>query len=245
MFTQSAELYDAVYASKDYGEEVQRLEALIRQHRNSPGNRLLDVGCGTGGHLVHLRQRYAVEGLDLDEGMLAVARRRLPGVPFHHGDMLDFDLGSRYDVVVCLFSAIGYASTLPQMRQAVATMAGHLLPGGVLAIEPWLPPETWRPGLPHAVFVDRPDLKVARMNVSAPAVDNISVLDFHYMVADASGVREFTERHALGLFSHEQYLKAFAAAGLTVRHEAEGLTGRGLYLGVAAGVPPASKSEEG
>jgi ubiquinone/menaquinone biosynthesis C-methylase UbiE len=44
---------------------------------------LLDVACGTGKHLEQLMRWYQVEGLDLDDGLLAIARERLPGVPLH------------------------------------------------------------------------------------------------------------------------------------------------------------------
>ncbi|MGZ4431543.1 MAG: hypothetical protein ACXVYV_07840 [Gaiellales bacterium] len=43
----------------------------------------------------------------------------------------------------------------------------------------------------------------------------------------------------MGLFTHQQHLDAFHAVGLDVRHDNEGLTGRGLYVGekpVPAGV---------
>lgn len=83
---------------------------------------LLDVACGTGLHLQHLAPRFGhVEGLDLNERMLALARDRLPGVPLHHGDMLDFDLGRRFDVITCLFSAIGHMKRYADMSEAVAT----------------------------------------------------------------------------------------------------------------------------
>jgi hypothetical protein len=145
--------------------------------------------------------------------------------------MVSLDLGRQFDVVVCLFSSIGYARTLPRLRQATATMARHLHPGGVLLVEPWLTPDTWVVGHPAALFVDRPDLKVARMSVSA-IEDGMSVLDFHYLVATPAGVEHFTERHELGLFRHEDYIAAFTAAGLQVVHDPEGLIGRGLYIGV-------------
>ena len=232
MFSQSAHLYDAIYAaSVDHQGAARRLRGLVREHRQSTGNRLLDVACGTGAYLPFLRQEYEVEGLDLDEGMLSVARRRLPDVRFHHADMVDFDLGRRFDVVTCLFSSIGYAGTLPRMRRTIANLARHTLPGGVVAVEPWFSPESWVVGYVSSTYVDRPDLKIARMNISE-ATGTLSFMDLHYLVATRDGVEHFTERHELGLFTHQDYLAAFEAAGLDASFDADGLIGRGLYLGL-------------
>ncbi|HEX4836830.1 MAG TPA: class I SAM-dependent methyltransferase [bacterium] len=230
MFSKSAELYDAVYAAKDYAREAQRLHALIEHHKRSGGARLLDVACGTGNHLTFLKRTYAVEGLDLHDAMLAIARRKHPDVAFHRADMVEFDLGREFDVVVCLFSSIGYVGTDPRLRQALRTMRRHTRPGGVVIVEPWLGPDTYRPGHVAAVYVDQPDLKVARMNV-ARADGGKAVLDFHYLVATPRGIEYFTERHDLALFPHEAYLEAFRACGLDVVYDPEGLIGRGLYIG--------------
>jgi len=232
VFSESARFYDAVYSFKDYAAEAAWVAALLKQHQRSVGRGLLDVACGTGEHLVHLRRHYRVEGLDLDAAMLEAARAKLPGVPFHLGDMLNFDLGRSFDAVVCLFSAIGYVRTVDRLAHAVAAMARHVRPGGVLAIEPWFSPAQWQPGGVHALLVDQPDLKVARMNQSEPAVNGLSVLEFHYLVGDASGVRHLTERHELGLFEPEEYLAAFEQAGLTPQFDADGPSGRGLYFAV-------------
>ena len=233
MFTKAAAFYDAIYAAmgKDYAGEAQRLHELIQQYKRCPGNTLLDVACGTGRHPAFLQQWYDVEGLDLDDAMLAIARRRCPDVVFHQADMVDFDLGRQFDVIVCLFSSIGYVKTVPRLRQALQTMGRHLRPGGVVIIEPWLTPETYQAGTIHAQFVNQPDLKLARMNISA-VEDGVSVLNFHYLVATPEGIKHFTERHELGLFSHDDYLAAFRASGLEVVYDPEGLTGRGLYIGI-------------
>ena len=107
VFTKSAAFYDALYSWKDYQGEVEKLTAVIRS-RVPDARTLLDVACGTGRHLELLSDGYRVEGLDLDAQLLAVARERLPSVPLHSGDMRDFELGRRFDVVTCLFSSIGY-----------------------------------------------------------------------------------------------------------------------------------------
>ena len=113
-----------------------------------------------------LKHRYQAEGLDLDPNLLAVARQRYPEVRFHQADMVDFNLGRSFDAVVCLFSAIGYVVTLKRLRAAIAAMARHLSPGGVLLVEPWLTREGYTRGTVHALYVDQPELKLARINVS-------------------------------------------------------------------------------
>jgi SAM-dependent methyltransferase len=231
MFSRSASLYDAVYASiRDYPREAAELDRLIQER--SPGARtLLDVACGTGAHLEHLAG-YEAEGLDLDPEMLAVARERLPKVAFHEGDMVDFDLGKRFDAVVCMFSSIGYVRSEERLRSAIAAMAHHLELGGVLVVEPWLSPEVWVDRHVGAVFVDEPELKIARMNVGQREGD-VSIFEFEYLVGTPNGLERFNERHELGLFTVEQYLEAFRAAGLEADHDPEGPMGRGLYIGSA------------
>jgi SAM-dependent methyltransferase len=230
VFRKSQRFYDAVYSWKDYPREVEILRAEIDRRR--PGARtLLDVACGTGRHLELLRDRFEVAGVDLDPEMVRLARERLgENVPLHVGDMVGFDLGRTFDVVTCLFSSIAYARTDDRLRAAVANLARHAAPSGLVIVEPWFSPEAWESGHLDARFVDEDDLKVARLAISPPLSDPLT-MTFDYLVATPAGVDHFTEEHTVGMFRHEQYLDAFRAAGLEVDHEPEGLMGRGLFFG--------------
>jgi SAM-dependent methyltransferase len=233
MYSSTAHIYDALYSFKDYAGEAEEIHALIQERR--PGARtLLDVATGTGKHLEQFRRWYEVEGTDLEPAQLAIARERLPDVPLHEADMVDVDLGRRFDAVTCLFSSIGYVKTEERLRAAVAAMARHLEPGGVLVVDPWFGPEDWRDGHVGALFVDEPELKIARMNV-AEREGGMSVMDMHHLVATPAGVEHIVARHELGLFTDEQYERAFLAAGLDVEHFPEALNGRGRYVAVKRG----------
>jgi len=235
MFNKSAAIYDAIFSAKgkNWEKESGEFSSLVKRYKRSAGNTLLSIACGTGGHEQYLRREFAITGLDIDAEMLEIARQRLPEIEFHCASMMDFDLGKKFDVVMCLFSAIGYANTAEKLRQALRTMSNHLVPGGILVVEPWLAPGEFRPGAVFASFVDQPDLKVARINTNMVR-GTTSVIEFHYLVGTPQGVEHFTELHELGLYTHEEYLAAFRAAGLDTRHEKEGLIGRGVYVGIRA-----------
>jgi ubiquinone/menaquinone biosynthesis C-methylase UbiE len=226
-------IYDAIYRArgKDYAAEAERICTLVQQHKGSQGNTLLDVACGTGNHIAYLREKFDVEGLDNSQEMLEAARAKFPGCQFHHADMVDFDLGRRFDVITCLFSAIGYVQTHTRLFSALKTFARHLQPGGMTIIEPWFEPGVLESGKIHATFVDEPELKIARMNVSR-VEGNLSYLDFRYLLGTPKGIEDFSETHVLGVFTSDQYLQAFREAGLRTLHDEAGLDGRGLYIGV-------------
>jgi ubiquinone/menaquinone biosynthesis C-methylase UbiE len=232
MFSKSAQYYDEIYASidKDYAAEASKAHKIIQKYKRAKGKALLDVACGTGFHAGLLNKYYQVEGVDLDPEMLAVAKQKHPKITFHQGDMTDFDLRRQFDAIVCLFSSIGYVKTKLRLQKAIRNMVKHLLPGGVLLIEPWFTSKQWHSGRAFMTQVNKPDLKIVRMSYSGRK-GKISTIEFQYLIGTAKGIEHSAEIHELGLFTHTEYMDAFKAAGLNVTHDPEGLDGRGLYIG--------------
>lgn len=130
--------YDEIYHWKDYHEEVRKIIRLINQYKKSSGASLVDLACGTGKHLSLVRKNFDCVGVDISKDMLAVAKKNAPTVEFLKGDMVDYDLHRRFDVVLCLFSGIGHLKTRGQVRRAITNFARHLKKGGVLIVEPWI-----------------------------------------------------------------------------------------------------------
>jgi dTDP-3-amino-3,6-dideoxy-alpha-D-glucopyranose N,N-dimethyltransferase/dTDP-3-amino-3,4,6-trideoxy-alpha-D-glucopyranose N,N-dimethyltransferase/N-methyltransferase len=227
VYDHSGDLYDLTYDHKDYAAESAWVTATVRA-RNPEARTLLDVACGPGLHLEHLTREFTCTGLELHDQFVAAAAERT-GVPVHQGDMDAFELGERFDVVVNLFSAIGYSRDLDA---AVASMARHLAPGGLLVVEPWFSVEQWNEGHVHVLDQERDGTRLLRMTHSR-LDGTTSILDTHYLVADADGVRHWAELHRMTLFSRAEYESAFRAAGLTVELDEPGPFGRGAYLGVA------------
>ncbi|MCE9645762.1 MAG: class I SAM-dependent methyltransferase [Chloroflexi bacterium] len=232
MYSKSQKYYDDIYAAagKDYPAEARILHRLIRKHKKSAGHRLLDVACGTGIHASLLSGQYQVQGLDLDPQMLAVARRNFPNIRFHQGDMTNFERKDRFDVIVCLFSAIAYVKTRTRLQKTIKNMARHLAPGGVLLVEPWFSPAQWHPGRVYSIQIDKPDVKIVRMSLSLQR-GSLSIIQFEYLIGTPKGIERDAEILELGLFTQKEYLDAFRLAGLKVVHDPKGVDGRGLYIG--------------
>ncbi len=231
-YTRAARAYDLFYREKDYAAEASAVIALAEQYALG-GRSLLDVGCGTGVHLSHLAAHYPrVVGVDVSPSMLAEARLAFPELAFSEGDMRTFVLDDTFDVVTCLFSAVGYMTTPRDLDVAIENMASHLAPGGVLIVEGWLTPDSFLEGHASAHSAVGDEAAVARVMLSRRDGD-VSVIDYHYVIATLDGIEHVVEEHRLGLFTFEQYRAAFERVGLRYARE-EGLTGRGLHVGVLA-----------
>lgn len=231
MFANTAHVYDLIYecSGKDYRAESEVIEHLIRS-RAPDASTLLDVACGTGGHLIHLREPFDVAGLDLDENMLDIARERLPDVDLVKGDMRSFDMGRKFSAVVCLFSSIGYLPDRTALVDAIGCMSGHLADAGVLIIDGWVRPSAWKePGAPHVVSGTHDGLAVARVGRSERQGTK-TILELHHLVATDSSVDYLVDRHELTLFTDEEYRDAFVTAGLEVEIVASPMRDRDRYV---------------
>ena len=193
-------------------------------------DRYLELACGTGRYLELLGRDFDVTGLDQSEQMLSKARARLPDVPFVQADMTDFKLNRRYDVVCCLFRSIGYVLTTARLRQTVAAMAWHVETGGLVLIEPFFTPETY--------WVDRVTLNeykgenaaLAWMYLSERA-EMVARLKIHALLGTPAGVEHFMEMHEFGLFTRDDFVEAFEAAGLRLEFDSGSPGGTGFYVG--------------
>jgi ubiquinone/menaquinone biosynthesis C-methylase UbiE len=232
-FHRLARYYDALNGWKSYRGESELLERIARRYGRSRPTTWLDVACGTGRHLEYLQRAHRVMGLDASPEMLRIARRRLPGVPLVRGDMRSFRLRRRFDVVSCLFSAIGHLSSPGDVRSTFENFARHLNPGGIAIVEPWLAPSAFRASSVHVRMHEGPEGTVVRLAYSSRR-GRRSVVHYHFLVGEPGrGVAYFEEDDVGLLLSRDELVKLMREAGLRPRFLARGLLpGRGLLVGV-------------
>jgi SAM-dependent methyltransferase len=127
--------YAATYDERFLTSEIARVEAeyeiTLLAGWLKPGQRWLDVACGTGFFLSRF-PTVEREGLDLSPDMLALARQANPGVTFHQRDFLDDcpEWRDRWDLVSCMWYAYGLVSTVRDIERLVANLALWTSPTG-------------------------------------------------------------------------------------------------------------------
>ena len=231
MFSKSAALYDRIYGSiKDYKQECYSIHSLLQQEHKSASN-LLDVACGTGEHARILKSQfgYNVDGIDLDADLIAIAKDKNPDGIFCQGDMVDFMMGKTYDVVMCLFSSIGYVKTLDKVVESLQRFREHLKDDGIIIIEPWFQPGALTPGKIFLNTVEDKELSAVRMAYNQ-VNGRISTLHFEYLIGTPGNIVHEVETHELGLFTIDEMKECLQSVGLRVDYDKEGLSGRGLYI---------------
>ena len=133
----SGEEYAARFAAlaesgKDMHGEARFCAALV-----PPGARVLDAGCGTGRVMIRLAELgYDCVGVDLDDSMLAVARKNAPELTWLQADLAAFDpaalgIAADFDLVVAAGNIFPLLTPGTE-PEAARRLAAALKPGGLL-----------------------------------------------------------------------------------------------------------------
>jgi SAM-dependent methyltransferase len=137
-----ARYYDLIYGRwMDYDSQCAYLRALFEELGVPEDGRVLDLGCGTGGHAIPLaRMGYHVTGADSSEPMVAIAREKAADLPveFLHQDMRELSLAGRFDAAICMFGGFGHITVTADVRRALRGIHSRLKRDSPFIFEHWL-----------------------------------------------------------------------------------------------------------
>ncbi len=134
-----AEMYEASFVPALFADLAGRL---VEAAAVSPDQRVLDVACGTGIVARVAADRVGAQGrvvgLDLNEAMLAVARRVRPDLEWRQGDASELPFAdATFDVALCQSGLM----FIPEPARALHEMARVVARGGTVAAQVWSAPE--------------------------------------------------------------------------------------------------------
>jgi len=225
VFRSYAKFYDAIYADKDYEAECRFVEALLAYHGVAGGSAILDLGCGTGGHVLPLaRAGWRITGVDRSEDMLAIARRKLEAAgataEFIEGDIRTLRLGRTFGAVISMFAVVGYQLTNQDLTATFRTARAHLAPGGIFTFDAWFGP---------AVLTERPEAKAKTVRepdgrmltrVATPTLDVVAqTVRVEYELTEEGAIGEtgdVVESHAMRFLFAQETAYFLEVAGLEV-----------------------------
>jgi len=218
-FAAIAEFYDLDF--EGFFDDAAFYERLVEIH----GARVLELGVGTGRIAEPLARAGAkVTGVDLSEGMLAIARGRTEGlgVKFVEGDIRSVRLRGRFDLVLAPLGTLQHMETPDDLVAALTTMAHHLAEGGVAVFDVESPvPEDFDPSpqplIQHWTKPWRGGRVTKVVSVDAIPSEGAKAVTWHYDIADESGaLRRITSEFPLRTFTSPEIALAARLAGLRV-----------------------------
>lgn len=131
-----APVYDEFTSHHDYelwlGNLLPKLE-----HRGLSGNRLLDVGCGTGRSFLSMLERgWDVTACDISPSMLELARAKVgDAARLSVADMRELPVFGEFDLVWSLDDAVNYLLSPDDLGRALSRMRANLAPDGLLMFD--------------------------------------------------------------------------------------------------------------
>lgn len=127
--------YLELYPHRDEDEAEHAVDLIVDHAGLPPGVPVLDLACGAGRHVEHLRDRgYRALGLDLSFDLLRLARR--DGLPVIRGDMRALPVrDASLAMVTSFFTSFGYFPEERDDEQVLAEIRRVLAPGGLFAVD--------------------------------------------------------------------------------------------------------------
>ena len=213
MYKIFSKLYDKFMKYSDYGAWENQVEELIKEGKPN-GNTLLDIGCGTGELLLRMAKNYKCDGMDLSEDMLKIAFKKLKHreVGLFLGNMIDFNTGKTYDIMVSLFDTVNHILTLDELECHFQSVYKSLNQDGIYIFDV-VDRQFMNEMFPNDLFVDnRKDLTCIWEHEIDGGIDYI---DATYFLKNSRGSWDkLTESYTKKIFTEDEIKKSVSNANL-------------------------------
>jgi SAM-dependent methyltransferase len=241
--------YDLLYRDKDYESECATIVSAFGRFASGEVRKVLDWGCGTGGHAIPLSRRgYEVTGIDRSASMLALAREKAAArgaaVRWVEGDMRTAAVEGVYDAGLLMFAVLGYVTETSEVVQVLRNCRHHLKSGAPLVFDVWYGP---------AVLASRPEQRVRTIveggqktvRVVTPSLDSrhhLCTVRYHLLRVEGARVTaDEEEEHVMRYFFPLELelmleLAGFRLASLSAFPSLELPLGEGTWNALAVAV---------
>lgn len=207
-FQDYAYYYNAFYMDKNYKDEANKVNILIKKYGKSY-HKIIDFGCGTGRHGIELiNLGYQYMGIDISDTMIEIAKENLKKVGMQAelivSDIKSYESNMRQDVVISLFHVMSYQNSNDDIYRAFVSARNCLNIGGIFLFDVWYGP---------GVLSDKPTVRVKEVELCENRLIRIArpimyekrnTVDVHYDIyvtnKISNTVKKIEETHSMRYF---------------------------------------------
>ena len=228
-------------APEDYREEAAFYTQVIKENSRIPVNELLEMGCGGGNNASFMKSHFTLTLTDLSEEMLQVSRGLNPECEHIQGDMRNLRLGRQFDAIF-IQDAITYMTTEEDLKRAIETAYVHCRPGGVALFSTDYVRESFQENTRHGGHSGGGrHLRYLEWTHDPDTGDTQYLVDMAYVMDDSKEVNCYHDRHRMGLFPRDSWLRLIKEAGFSTAkafhypHWSDGYYATPNFVGVRSG----------
>jgi len=199
-------------------EEAELFCRLLNEHARQPVETVLHLACGAGIFDFTFKRHFQITGADISEQMLKEARRLNPEIHYHQGDMRYLNLHAEFDAV-CIPDAIGYMSSIKDLRKAISTAMDHLKSDGTLLIAAQVRERFQENNFVYSGSRGNVEITLFENNYIPKHEKDIYEAVMMYLIREHGALEIVTDQHILGLFSRDLWYHLFDEFQLDVTEE--------------------------
>lgn len=228
LYSELAAWWPLLSPADDYAQGAEMYWRTLSQHAQRPVRTLLELGSGGGSNAAHLKRHCQITLTDRSPRMLDVSRRANPECEHILGDMLTLRLadargGRRHFDAVLVHDAVMYQTTPDGLARVMATAFAHCAPGAAALFAPDYTRETWRPSTGQGGHDgDGRALRFLDWTWDPDPNDCTYWVEIALLLREPDGkVTAEYERHELGLFARDEWLRLLREAGFDAERDAD------------------------
>lgn len=198
------EIYNAIYNSKDYDNEVDTLNYFIKNKGLPNSKNIIDLGCGTGNFTTRfINKGYNVEGVDCSESFVNYVKKNNL-FKIYKANILNFKSNKKFDVAISMFHVISYFKDLIDLDNFLINCKSFLNKNGLLVFDFWNTPCVLSEGLKKTIK----EVKFKELNIMRTAnpvfKENFELVDVNLDFKIYKGenlIEKFNEIHTMKHYS--------------------------------------------
>ena len=212
--------YDALYSRLlDYEGDVNFVLRVVRKYLDLSPGAVLDVGCGTGSHLLQFA-RCGLQIFGVDNSIVALESARLKLSAEGRlllQDMTVLDTGFEIDLAISMLSSLGYLLDQSELQQTLARIRAVIPAFGGLVIELWQE-GVLQPNTEALITVPFGDHQLTRRSLFLPSPRNEARIVFEFLEHAGENVIRgpVAEEHTIRLFSRTEITTLISEAGFEI-----------------------------